>query len=145
MFPSYFTSLTLSPHSCHLLRICRPVKWPLLWCLQVSEECSVPSGSSVLLACLWLLSLFMLCKEAGAKQHIYICQVLLMLLMLQSHSDATLHQCCSLCGPAFKNTHSPIPSLCSPSVALGFVLCVSSFPPQNIQIQIRNTDDVTIF
>lgn len=43
-----------------------------------------------------LFMLFMLCKEAGAKQLIYSCQVVFLLLMLQSYSDATRHLSLSL-------------------------------------------------
>lgn len=116
-------SVTLSPHSCDLLCIFGPVKRPLLWCLQVSEECSMPSGSSVLLTCLRLLSLFMLCKKTEAKQHIYICQVLLMLLMLQSYSDATLHHD-SLSMGQFSKTHPQPYKASAHSGCFGSFLCV---------------------
>lgn len=51
---------SLSSNYSHLLCIFRPVRWPLFWCLQVSEECSMPRSSSVLLACLWLLSFYVM-------------------------------------------------------------------------------------
>lgn len=78
----YSHSLTLSPHCSHLPLIFRPVKWPLLWCLQVSEGRSLPGSSSVLLTRLRLHSscFLMLRKEAEAKQHIHSCQVVFPLL-----------------------------------------------------------------
>lgn len=108
MFPLYSHSVSLSPHRSHLLIIFRPVKWPPFWCLQVSGGRSLAARQFISPARMPPASLFMLftlCKEAGAKHHIYSCQVLFLLLMLQSYSDAILHR-------------RPPPFLC---------LCVSQF------------------
>lgn len=114
VFPLY----SHSPHCSHLVLIFRPVKWPLLWCLQVSEERSAAGSSSVLLACFWLtlLLLFMLCKEAE-EAHPQLpgsVPATNATKPLWLHSPS-LHLSRSrfLCETVFKSAHSPLTSLCS--------------------------------
>lgn len=97
-----------------------------VWCLQVSEDRLIPSSSSVLhnmpLATPFML--FILCKEAGAKQHIYSCQALFLLLMLQSYSDATSLFFFSIQASFQKHTFTPNKSL----LTLDETFCMACLP-----------------
>lgn len=127
----YSPSLSSSPHCPHLLLIFRRVEWPLLWCLQVSEECSMPGSSLVLLTCPWLYSPpVVLCYVRRLEpSSTSSCQVLFLLLMVQSYSDATLHRCISLALPlrasSSKRTHTPDKSLLTLDAFVFSSFCVS--------------------